>query len=840
MARQETATERFEKRIASARAAMRSEYEEPNVKDVITGFIGLDPLKKKSLDGGGVTNEEAREIIADLIGGMDLKGERGPQGAKGEKGEKGDKGDKGDRGHTGPQGPQGEPFVYEDFTEEQLADLKGEKGDRGERGPQGEKGERGCRGERGERGPRGDRGDIGPQGMKGDKGDPGLSEAEVRALIISGLTSGLNEAQIKGIVADTVSRLSNGMTEAQVRAIVLDAIANMAAPLSNNDITNTITLTIGGMAGELTMTDEQIRQMVQEAMATVTAGAKGDKGDKGDPGETGPQGPQGEKGEKGDPGEPGPAGPQGEKGDTGEQGPQGEKGDPGEQGPAGPEGPKGDIGDPGPTGPQGPKGDPAELPKIVDSVSVMTIEEAVYDLRRKIAAINTGGTGDSDGGGTATGGACNGIKYVRADDGGTLKFYRDENPAEDAEADFSINLPSMYLLDQMRTECVQNFTFSEEAYPGATDPGLDGQTVLVLAVRGEDDSAAYSFVAIPRATLIAVEPYDSGAQASGNVFEWESKSVSIRSFGRPLWVDDMECFVTIQNNANIYTSTDGINWTYQSASGTTNRGLNLAYSKETGYIYVAGETIKVTVLDAKNTKPFMAVKNFSFGNTSSDAFGPVCYSPELKRTVLLRTYTKLPSRYIDDEAPLILKESSLTFNPILDSSRSKSSCVWSSTLGKFCAIFCLDSSGYPVYSVMSSDGINWEVTDIGINSGGNVDGFLWVEDLKCFCFWIGNTPYVSTDGKVWLALSTHAIPNVDKIGSMIWVPELKALVATAYSISSSGTNTVYISHDCKNWAALGNCKVSQSDWTAWNPLLNTIIVAKSNGTSGTIFYTLQL
>ena len=40
----------------------------------------------------------------------------------------------------GAQGPKGDPFTYSDFTDEQLAELKGEKGDQG---LQGEKGERG-------------------------------------------------------------------------------------------------------------------------------------------------------------------------------------------------------------------------------------------------------------------------------------------------------------------------------------------------------------------------------------------------------------------------------------------------------------------------------------------------------------------------------------------------------------------------------------------------------------------------------------------------------------------------------------------------------------------------
>lgn len=55
-------------------------------------------------------------------------------GAKGDVGDKGDKGDKGDIG---------EPFTYADFTQEQLAMLKGEKGDQGIQGLQGEQGLKG-------------------------------------------------------------------------------------------------------------------------------------------------------------------------------------------------------------------------------------------------------------------------------------------------------------------------------------------------------------------------------------------------------------------------------------------------------------------------------------------------------------------------------------------------------------------------------------------------------------------------------------------------------------------------------------------------------------------------
>ena len=141
-----------------------------------------------------------------------LKGEQGPAGPQGEKGDKGD------------------PFRYEDFTPEQLADLvkniesgvdgksaydiakengfegneqewllslKGDQGIQGPVGPQGEKGEAGpsayaawrtikgnengtvedfieyLKGEQGPQGPQGEKGEIGPQGPQGEKGEQG-------------------------------------------------------------------------------------------------------------------------------------------------------------------------------------------------------------------------------------------------------------------------------------------------------------------------------------------------------------------------------------------------------------------------------------------------------------------------------------------------------------------------------------------------------------------------------------------------------------------------------------------------------------------------------------------
>ena len=119
---------------------------------------------------------------------------KGPKGEKGDpfiysdftpdqlaglKGEKGDKGDKGDpfvysdftqpqlEGLRGPQGLKGDPFEYSDFTPEQLEGLRGPQGIQGAQGEKGETGPRGAQGEKG------DRGDVGPQGIQGVQGPIG-------------------------------------------------------------------------------------------------------------------------------------------------------------------------------------------------------------------------------------------------------------------------------------------------------------------------------------------------------------------------------------------------------------------------------------------------------------------------------------------------------------------------------------------------------------------------------------------------------------------------------------------------------------------------------------------
>ncbi len=61
-------------------------------------------------------------------------------------------------------------------------------------------------------------------------------------------------------------------------------------------------------------------------------------------------------------------------------------------------------------------------------------------------------------------------------------------------------LPVEMFLDQAKTRFVQSFAFTQETYPGGTDPNLNGKPVLVLALKARDhnnnnaETITYSFL----------------------------------------------------------------------------------------------------------------------------------------------------------------------------------------------------------------------------------------------------------------------------------------------------------------------------------------------------------
>ena len=131
---------------ANAAAMAANQAKDQLLQDKANGvFDGSDGAAAKVSVGSTQTGSEGSEAQVYSTGtDQDLKlhfviprGRQGVQGETGAQGPIGATGPKGDTGERGPQGLKGDPFTYSDFTQEQLASLKGDKGEKGDAGPSG-------------------------------------------------------------------------------------------------------------------------------------------------------------------------------------------------------------------------------------------------------------------------------------------------------------------------------------------------------------------------------------------------------------------------------------------------------------------------------------------------------------------------------------------------------------------------------------------------------------------------------------------------------------------------------------------------------------------------------
>ena len=128
-----------------------------NQDNLKQNFENLETLKNEVVQ----EKENMQNLKKDIQNKLENGEFNGKDGLNGQDGKDGIDGAKGEKGDTGAKG---DPFLYEDFTAEQLASLKGEKGDKGEQGIQGIQG---LKGETGEKGDTGEKGNDGYTPRKG-------------------------------------------------------------------------------------------------------------------------------------------------------------------------------------------------------------------------------------------------------------------------------------------------------------------------------------------------------------------------------------------------------------------------------------------------------------------------------------------------------------------------------------------------------------------------------------------------------------------------------------------------------------------------------------------------
>lgn len=211
---------------------------------------------------GGVTPEVS---IGGKVTVPEIVYLQGLQGEKGDPGPQGEQGPQGDPGPQGEPGPKGDDFTYDDFTEEELAALKGDKGDKGPQGDPGPKGDAFTYADFTEEqlaALKGPQGDPGPQGSPGPQGDPG--EAGHTPVITAEKTGKVTTVMVDGVVVATIS---DGVV-ATVNSKTADGNGNVA--LTGGDIPYTA-------AGSTTVKSEiDDRQMDTKKLDAETEIADGD------------------------------------------------------------------------------------------------------------------------------------------------------------------------------------------------------------------------------------------------------------------------------------------------------------------------------------------------------------------------------------------------------------------------------------------------------------------------------------------------------------------------------------------------------------------------------------
>ena len=183
--------------------------------EAITLGVDSDVTVEKSVDPVTGVVTLTYGIPKGVKGDKGDKGDQGVQGIQGERGIQGEQGERGEKGDTGSKGDKGDPFVYSDFTPEQLASLKGEKGDKGDKGDQGIQGEQGIQGIQGIKGDKGDKGDaftyadFTPEqlaSLKGEKGDKGDAAITVDSIPTQGSNNAVRSGGVYSALASKVAK----------------------------------------------------------------------------------------------------------------------------------------------------------------------------------------------------------------------------------------------------------------------------------------------------------------------------------------------------------------------------------------------------------------------------------------------------------------------------------------------------------------------------------------------------------------------------------------------------------------------------------------------------------
>lgn len=204
-------------------------------------------------------------------------------------------------------------------------------------------------------------------------------------------------------------------------------------------------------------------------------------------------------------------------------------------------------------------------------------------------------------------------------DGNTVSLYVTDDAT--GNAGFTFDFPAELYLDQTKSTFVPSFVWSEENYPGSTDPSLDGEAVFVLAVTSSDGTIEYSFADMSSLVDVYTAKVDGKDTSTTVTIESNAIDVAVKistSEGNQLKTSEDGLYVAAAESVDVSGKAD-------KATTLEGYGIEDSYTKEEvdaklNGAYKAGGSVAFANLPAADADHFGMVYNVADAFTTTEDF----------------------------------------------------------------------------------------------------------------------------------------------------------------------------------------------------------------------------
>lgn len=314
---------------------------------------------------------------------------------------------------------------------------------------------------------------------------------------------------------------------------------------------------------------------------------------------------------------------------------------------------------------------------------------------------------------------------------------------------------------------------------------INGGFVIEFGTTGTLNYLSNNVCWSPLLNLFLVANFQGGSisgaiRTSPNGITWTTRpytGITNTSWSCAIWCSYPSNRFLLFNNSNgdgdtnkIFTSTDGINWSYITTPSTIAliSFRDACYSPELNTVVAVSTTANATtsnniIYSTNGGATFSAVADVAVQNRAG-----VCWSPELG---IFLTVGKVSVCYTSTNGITWTAQPSQSFS-------FDGAVAWSSELG----LYAVSTNNATNRIATSPDGINWTLRSLS-NSG--IGKIIWAKEVGMFISYTSTQTIYSYDGITWFSYTqTLASPS-----TICWAPEISTFCAIQ---SGSSTTRGYV------------------------------------------------